>query len=366
MPFERPTLQEISDRIQSDFQTRITGGSSMLRRSVLRVMGRVFAGAVWGLYGFLSFMKDQLFASTADSENLEIHGSEYSILRKAAVGAAGYIEVTGTNNTDVPLGTQLEAPDGQLYEVTETTTIVGTTADVPVEAVTAGADSNQAAAVTLTFISPISGVDSDATIDSAGLTGGLDEEDDDELRARILTRKRQPPHGGAEFDYEAWALEVAGVTRAWAFPQYMGVGTIGVAFVRDNDTATIIPNDTQREEVKDYIIEHADPLTGLEVGIPATAEPGLFIIDISEQAQDFTIQIYPNTSAVQAQVEEQLEEIINVDGGPGETVYHTALSVAISQAAGLIAHKITNPTDDIGVATNKVLRLGTITFQDYQ
>lgn len=366
MPFDRPTLQEISDRIQGDFQTRVEGGQSLLRRSVLRVMGRVFAGAVHGLYGFLSFMKDQLFVSSADAENLEVHGSEYGILRKAATKATGELTGSGTVNAWVYEGDQLEAPDGQIYEVTEDAQVDGTGAvSISVEAVEAGEDGNQSAGVTMSFVSPSVGIDSSATVDSNAITGGLDEEVDDDLRDRILTRKRQPPHGGAEFDYEAWALEVSGVTRAWAFPQYMGNGTIGLAFVRDNDANTIIPNDTQMEEVREYIQEHTDPLTGEIVGIPVTAEPGFFMITLSEQSQDFTIEIYPNTVAIQANVTAQLEDLINADGGPGETVYYSAMTAAVNQAAGLIAHRITSPDDDIGVPTNKVLRLGSITFEDY-
>ena len=39
--------------------------------------------------------------------------------------------------------------------------------------------------------------------------------------------------GGAAYDYEAWALAVPGVTRAWATPE-QGTGTITVRFLMDD------------------------------------------------------------------------------------------------------------------------------------
>ena len=51
-----------------------------------------------------------------------------------------------------------------------------------------------------------------------GIGGGADVESDEDLRARVLFRKRNPPHSGSKSDYIAWALEVPGVTRAFVSP----------------------------------------------------------------------------------------------------------------------------------------------------
>ena len=66
------------------------------------------------------------------------------------------------------------------------------------------------------------------------LDGGTDEETDEELRARVLRRIRQPPMGGDAYDYVAWALAVPGVTRAWCSPLEMGIGTVTVRFMMDD------------------------------------------------------------------------------------------------------------------------------------
>ncbi len=367
MPWTTPTLSEIVTRIETDFESRVTGASvPLLRRSVLRVKARVYGGAIYLIYQFLNFLKDQLFATTADTENLEIQGAEFGITRKAATYAVGNITCTGTAGTTISEGTQLQTADGQVYAV-DGDTIIGSlgTATVAVTATISGTDGNQAAGATLTFVTPIIGVTSTAIVATGGLEDGLDEEDDEDLRDRILTRKRQPPHGGAEFDYEMWALEVSGVTRAWSFPQHMGMGTVGVAFVRDDDPVTIIPNTTQIAEVKSHIIEHTDDLTGDTVGIPIGAQVGLFMITLIPDTINWQIDIYPNTVTVQNSVTAQLESLIIEKGGPGETIYENDQVAAINNATGIIAFRINTPGADLTSAVRKVPTMGDVVFGDY-
>ncbi len=364
MAFERPTLQEIDDRIQQDFKNRIEGSTSFLRRSMLKIMARVYAGAMHLMYGYLFYMSRQLFILTADTTYLEKHGNELGVTRTDAVKANGIATVTGTIGSVIPENTELESNSGLKYYIDEEVILTATTGSINFTAEYAGADYNDDAGISLFFVSPLAGIDSTATVDMNGITEGLDEEADDPYRLRILTRKRQPPHSGAGFDYVNWALEVSGVTRAWSFPEVYGIGTIGLAFVRDNDTS-IIPTETQKEEVRDYIIYHTDPLTGLEVGIPVTAEQGFFVLDLELETLDFTLKITPNNSTARSEILSKLEDVIIARGGPGETLYLSDISQAIAMSPTTRAHKIIYPTDDIGTATNKVPLLGTVTFQDY-
>ncbi len=364
MPFTRNSLQEIVDRIVTDFQTRITGATSLLRRATLNVIARVNAGAFHLLYEYLDYQARQLFLVTADEAGLEAIASEYGITRNAAAKAVGSGTATGTNGKVIPAGTELQSTDGQVYTTDDEETIATGTAILDFTASVGGADGNDDAGIILSFISPIAGASTSVTVDSDGIAGGADEETDAALRARVLTRKRQPPHGGAEFDYEVWSLEVSGVTRAWSFPLYQGDGTIGVAFVRDDDVS-IIPNSTQRATVRSYIISHTDPGTGLPVGAPVTAEPGIFMIELNQLSVNFDIDISPNTAAVRAAVQANLEDLILIDGGPGETLYLSRISEAISLATSEARHTLNLPAADVTAATNQVHVLGTITFGDY-
>lgn len=364
MAFSRPTLVEIIARIKADIVSRITGATTLLRRSILTVFAYAYAGAVHLLYGNIEYNKDQLFILTADTDSLEKHANEYGISRTAAVKATGQAIATGTDGTIIPQFTELQSATGQVY-LTDTAEIINAgTATLDLTAKVAGDNGNDDPSISLTFVSPISGVNTTATVTGAGLDGGSDEEDDEALRARVLTRKRQAPHGGIANDYENWMREVAGVTRAWCIPKYQGLGTVGCIFVRDND-ADMIPSDSEIATVKAYIISHSDPITGKTVGIPVTAEDGLYMITPVRRAINFTIGLSPNNGDTQAAVTSQLQDLISVDGGPEETIRLSRIRAAISAAVGEEYHNLIYPVQDDTAAANEVHVLGSITFQDY-
>src|SRR5690606_8352079 len=102
---------------------------------------------------------------------------------------------------------------------------------VPIEAITAGALGNAAPGTALSLVSPALGVASQLTVDDSGLTGGVEQETLDAYRQRLLRSYRVLPHGGNADDYETWALEVPGVTRAWCVRRWLGPGTVAVFFV---------------------------------------------------------------------------------------------------------------------------------------
>ena len=364
MPFDRPSLQTISDRITSDFKSRIDGATTLLKKSVLIVMSRVYAGAIHLVYGYLEYMKLQVFASTADSEYLDLQGSEFGLYRKISGKASGYVVVTGNSGAIISSGAELISDSGYVYNIIDGVTIAGTgTATTGVLAEAGGIAYNLASG-TLTFVSPVIGVDTTATLSTGGISGGVDQEVDEDYRQRILTRKRQPPHGGADFDYTNWALEVSGVTRAWTIPEYMGIGTVGVVFVRDDDTP-IFPNDIERNTVYDYIIEHTDLSTGKQIGCPVTARPGFFVIDAGPYAMDFDLSIFPNTSAVQQSISSLLDDLILANGAPNGVIYLNEMITVISAASGLIAFRINSPVADLSFQYNQVPVLGTIVFSNY-
>src|SRR6266705_1111669 len=111
-------------------------------------------------------------------------------------------------------------------------TIGVTVTSVAVRAVDAGINGNLDAGETLDLVDIIGGVDSNATVINLG--GGIDEESDADLRARVLFRIQQPPMGGDASDYVVWATAVSGVTRAWAAPLEMGIGTMTIRFMMDD------------------------------------------------------------------------------------------------------------------------------------
>lgn len=350
MPFERPSLNTLIERTQADIASRLPGSQPLLRRSVVGVLARAVAGAVHGLYGYLEWLAKQLMPDTAESWWLERWAAIWGVRRRPGAYAAGPVTLTGTNGAVVPAGTALQRSDGVLYTLAADATITDGTATAPVNAQTAGVIGNAAAGSMLTLVSPIAGVSSAVTIAASGITNGVDAESDDSLRARLLARIQLPPHGGAAFDYVAWALEVPGITRAWPFPRYLGAGTVGVAIV--NDAADpITPDPAKVQEVQKYIEERC----------PVTADVTVFAP--TPVAVNFKLSVTPDTAAVRAAVEAELRDLLIREAVPGGTIRLSRIREAISIAAGEEDHVLFEPTSNLSFQVGEIPVMGGITWQ---
>jgi uncharacterized phage protein gp47/JayE len=349
MAFTRPDLPTLINRAEADIETRLPGADARLRRSNLNVLARVHSGAAHGLYGYLEWISRQVIIDTADGDILERHGSIWGVTRKAASPAVGKVTVTGTNGAVVPVDSTLARSDGVQYTTDAEATISGGLAMIAVTAVEGGQAGNAAAASSLSFDTPIAGVSVSATVDAAGLTAGADIEADDDLRARLLARIQTPPHGGAAHDYIAWALEVAGVTRAWVYPAELGLGTITVRFVRDDD-ASPIPDAAEVLAVQAYI-DSVRPVTAVVTVAAPIAVP-----------LNFTIDITPDTAAIRAAIEAELRDLLLREAEPGATILLSHIREAISLATGESDHILTAPAANVTHTTGEMATFGAITW----
>jgi uncharacterized phage protein gp47/JayE len=359
-------LTEIVNRIENDFVVRVDNSQTFLQKSVFKIFSRVYGGSNHLLYDFIEYVKDQIFISTADRETLEKHGAEYGIFANNGSKATGTIIVTGSNGVVIPEDTELQTASGNKYRVSISSTIVAGTANISIQAKETGTSYDELLGVVLTFINPIPGVNATATVIDTGITGGVDPDTTEQLRTKILNRKRFPPHGGTALDYVSWNLQYSGnITRSWTIPEYQGIGTIGLAFVMDNNLNSIFPTEAERLAVQNYIISHLDTAIGKYVGIPVTANPGFFVIGLEPKTVDITIQLYPNTSAVKATVTSKYNEVIKQESAPGGSIALSKIWEAITSAAGEIKCKIISPVDDITASVQQLQVPGIITFQDY-
>jgi uncharacterized phage protein gp47/JayE len=347
--FSRPSLQTLINRARADVQSRLTV-EELLRRNDPDVLAVVMAATAHGLYGYLDWQSRQLLPDTADTEILDRFASLWlDQARKPATAAIGDLALTGIDGSVVPTGTALVRSSGLEYVTTADATISAGVATVSVQASTTGAETSAPAGETLTFVSPIVGVNSTATVATLGLTDASDIEDDSALRARILARIKEPPHGGSAADYEAWALEVAGVTRAWVYPLELGPGTVTVRFVRDDD-ASLIPDVTEVAAVQTYI-DARRPVTAQVTVVAPVAVP-----------LNFTIFVTPNTADVKAAVTAELTDLLRREAVPGGTILLSHIREAISIATGETNHTISVPAADVAHTTGQIATMGTITW----
>lgn len=340
MPFETPSLPVLVSRTQSDL------AGDALRRSDAQVLARALSGTAYGLYGYLDWIVDQILPDTADEETLErIASLRLNQPRKAAQPASGQVSFMAAALAVVDVDTVLQAGDGRTYKVTVGKTTVAGTNIVTIEAVDAGVIGNADPGLVLTLVQPIEGVAIAFTVLAPGLIGGIALESVESLRARVVRSYRVVPHGGSKDDYETWALECPGVTRAWCRRNYLGPGTVGVFFMRDGDVDPI-PDAAQLAEVREYI----------ELLRPVTAE--LYVIAPVPVPLTYRIRLTPDTSAVRAAVEAQLIDLHSREAGLGDALLLTHIAEAISSSTGETDHRLMAPVADVPAAANQLLTFG--------
>lgn len=350
MTITRPTLQELVARTETDLSGRLLDGAQPLARSVVSVLARMQSGQIHMLYGYLEWLAEQPFVGSAEAEYLERHARTWGVVRKAAVPATGSVSIPGANGAVLPKGTELQRVDGALYITTADASVTGGVALASVAASEAGAAGNTSAGIALTLTSPVAAMQSTATVVAPGLTGGVDKEGDEALRARVLTRIQTPPQGGNPADYVSWALEVPGITRAWVYPLHMGPGTVGVAVVADNAADGPIPSAALVAAVQAHL-DSVRPVTAEGFAFAPTALP-----------VPITMHLSPDTPATRAAVQAELGDLFAREAEPGGTILLSHLREAVSVSAGEVDHVITSPTEDVVPTALQFPVLGAVTF----
>lgn len=177
---------------------------------------------------------------SAEGDDLVSLAGVFGVVPRVAVGAVGYLRCYGTAAAVIPFpdGFQATAPDGYKYQVSgaQTVTLVGATdaagtaPTVLVRAVGVGEETNQDATTSITWdLGTFGALKAEAKVDTGGLEDGTDEDDDDDLRDRLLRKLKSPGVGGNFSQVADWAEEsTAAVEVAYVYPAVRGPGTLDV------------------------------------------------------------------------------------------------------------------------------------------
>jgi len=338
LPWNTPTLKEVRGLVRDDIRASLPGADASVPNSVLRVLSDAQGGLCHLNLQYIDWLTLQLLPDTAEGEWLDRHGAIWLVNsdgtkgRKQATFASGTVTFTGDPGTIVPTATVLTGLAD--YETTEEITVGSGATAAPVRSLDAGAIGNLEGGSSLGVSAVIPGLDGSATV--VDITGGVDVENDDDLRARILFRIRQPPMGGDANDYVAWALSVPGVTRAWAATE-MGIGTITVRFMMDELRADQdgFPNNEDVAMVKEYI----------DTVRPVTTKDCWVLAPVPEPI-DFTIRsLVEDEESIRENVEISVKDMLRVKAAPAHsvngqmvpatTVYVAWVSEAIMHVVGV-------------------------------
>lgn len=354
MAYQSPTLSTLIRQGEQQFQHRFP---SLKRNNVLTVINRICAALSAGEHMHLDWLARQIIPTTAEEEYLIEYCLYKGIVRKQATKAAGVITVTAARESTIPAGTVFEDNVTGLSFVTTAENVVSTgNSEVAVLCETEGAEGNLAVGTSLALTSAILGVQSTAKVKA--MTGGADIEPLSRLLARLIYRVQNPPAGGAPHDYVRWATEVAGVTRAWCFPRYLGGGSVGVAFACD-DRDDILPTAEDIERVKAYISGHKNEATGQFEGMPANVE--LYVFAPQFQTVNFSVRISPDTATLRQAVRKSLQAYLS-NAGVGALLYLSQIRAAVSNTAGEVDNSVIYPANDVQLLSDHIPTLGDITW----
>ena len=340
----RPSLNDLKTQ-SFELISSQTGPQKKPRFSVTRIISNAIAATILSLYIYADNLASGLLPDSAKSVVLERWAAIFGVSRKRASIASGEVLIESTQFTQVVKGTLMQDDLGNQYATTERQILGQETKPVKVESVETGRNKNQPPGTILTLVNPITGIISSIEVGGAGLTGAADVESDDEFRVRILDRIKNPPRGGSIRDYEAWALEVPGVTRAWAFSNYQGrSNAVGVTFVLDNQEDIIPIEESEKFKEVDFYLKQRAPIG---------AEVNLFVpIEFEVRPR---IRVRPDTPKVRFEIEQELRDFFfrNAGVGDGETnrgtILISQLRESISLAEGETDNELLEPTENIEV-----------------
>lgn len=354
--YKAPSLAKLSQDIRAAFKSEVQGSDPWIWPNTFYIVGKVFAGLMRTLYQRLEYIHLQRFAATSSVEFLDAHGFEIGLSRKYATLASGTVTFTTDLANSVPAGTRLVRGDGAIFTTDSDVTPISSPGTVSIRAAEEGVKGNTPAAATLTLETPIAGVGA-FTVDSNGLTGGADAETDASYRARILEKKRNPPHGGSPGEYIIWARQVAGVSRVFVQRATPEPGSVTILFMMDDSIYSGgIPGAGDVARVKAYLESVAPASANIVVTAPTAVPVPVTITALT-----------PNTAVVREAVLRELRAMFRRRSQPGTPDADFTFSVswineAISIATGETSHTISAPSADVDVGDGEVAVMGTVTF----
>ena len=355
IPWQTPALRDVRALVRDAVNASLPGADANVPNSVLRVISDA-QGALCHLnLQYLDWLALQLLPDTAETEWLDRHGNIWltnadgTTGRKLATLAAGTVSFTGITGTVIPLATQLRGATANYETTAEITIGVGPTT-APVRALDAGRAGNAAAGSSLALVVSIP----NTAVTVIEITGGVDTETDEQLRARILHRIQSPPMGGSQADYVTWALAVPGVTRAWAAPE-QGPGTITVRFLMDDLRADDDgwPTTTDVQAVAIYIDQ-----------MRPVAVKDCYVLAPIKQFIDITIAgLVPGTADVAGAIEVSVRNMLFEMAAPGQTIYAAWVSYAVMTAPGVQSFHLVTTDDYVMPSLGHMAVLGTILYE---
>lgn len=206
-----------------------------------------------------------IYPMWSEKQVLDYHALCRGMTRKPATASTGTVTVTAIEKTVIPKGCKFLTPAtyekaGVVFSTDYEVTVAKLPVKIHVTAVTKGIIGNVATGTITLMDSPMEGILS-ITNEQATI-GGIEEESDDELRARIMEydQNQGVSFVGSLADYKRWAEEVKGVGSVKAYPAADNSGKVTIVVMDSNDGPA---NAQLIKQVSDHIMRPDSPMERL-------------------------------------------------------------------------------------------------------
>lgn len=347
------TIEELYEQMRADFSARI--GTAVGDGCDLAARMYALAAQIYALQVHSDWVRRQCFPQTAQGENLDHHAQMRSLERKKATRAAGVVrfcaQIAAETVRSIPAGTVCMTAGLVRFETAQDAVLEAGEmwVDVPVQAVEPGQAGNvPAGSITAMAVAPV-GIASCTNL--AHCSGGVDEEDDESLRARILDTFRSLPNGTNAAYYRQLALSDDEVAAAVVVSRPRGVGSVDVVVTSHAG----VPGEELLNRLSASIGEQREIAVDVQVLAPET-------LPVSLEAQ---VAVKSGYSA-----ETVLEQVKNALNGYftgellGQDVLLVKLGSIVYNCEGVENYRILSPQADAAVEKTQLPVLENLSVEE--
>lgn len=297
-----PTLTQLQQEIYDNLEARLGVSIPLFGKVFLRILSVVEASVIYLFYLTLAAVQKNQWPDTADQEknggSLERYG-RVKLGRDPFPATPGeyLVSATGTATSVVNASQTFKADDnsavpGKLFILQESFTMVTDPDTFTIVAIEGGLDSKLEIGDTLTATNPITGVDSQVTVQSEDVTP-LAAEDIEDYRSKIVEAFQLEAQGGAGSDYRIWAADAQGVAKVYPYFKSGENNQINLfieATAADSTDGKGTPTPAIKDEVESVVEFDPDTtkILNLRGRRPLTVNQ-VFYLDVTPKDVDFVI-----------------------------------------------------------------------------
>lgn len=323
MAFPIPSLTEMRDFLRAVGKALFPDRNYDNVRSYHSKRATFLGAAVTQVHAHVDAVQRALLPSTAGDGEIDDWGGIKEVKRKGATPArkAAAGRVRGAAGTAVDAETELVHPStGIRYKIETSTTVpAGEVVDADIVAINTGEQTRLLKGTVLEFVATPVGLDTQVVLVKDLDEDGFDREQFGAYRRRVLEAFGARSSGGNQADFVAWALELEGISQAYAYANRAGFGTVDVVGLHTGSGAARALNLAERGDLLAYLRTKAPAHLAGEGG-------ALRVLEVVTDDQDVELVLTPDGQAVHA---------FDWTGGPLEVLAWTAATRTLQLTADL-------------------------------